>query len=114
MLVEYGVFAVSERAAARRRAPPAAGDRAAPRGGEAHLALLLARQAAQAAEEKEEWSEVEKTKRKASLDVIFTYIDGLIKENTLMDEHGLTYSDLCKLGIKTLWNERNNKKALTL
>ena len=35
-------------------------------------------------------------------------------ENTLMDEYGLTYSDLCKMGIKNLWNERQNKKALTL
>ena len=35
-------------------------------------------------------------------------------ENTLMDEHGLTYSDICKLGNKTLWNERNNKNAFTL
>ena len=35
-------------------------------------------------------------------------------ENTLMDEYGLTYSDLCKMGIKNLWNERQNKKALTI
>jgi len=35
-------------------------------------------------------------------------------ENKLMEEHGLTYSDLCKKGIKSLWNERQNKKALTI
>ena len=35
-------------------------------------------------------------------------------EEKLMDEYGLTFSDLCKKGIKTLWNERQNKKALTL
>ena len=35
-------------------------------------------------------------------------------EDTLMEELGYTYSDLCKTGIKTLWNERQNKKALSL
>ena len=33
-------------------------------------------------------------------------------EEKLMDEYGLTFSDLCKKGIKTLWNERQNSKSL--
>ena len=33
-------------------------------------------------------------------------------EDTLMDEYGLTYSDLMKKGIRHLWNQRQNQKAL--
>ena len=32
----------------------------------------------------------------------------------LMDELGLTYSDLVKKGVRNLWNQRKQEKALTL
>ena len=35
-------------------------------------------------------------------------------EETLMDELGLTYSDLVKKGVRNLWNQRKQEKALTL
>ena len=35
-------------------------------------------------------------------------------EETLMDELGLTYSDLVKKGVRNLWNQRQQEKALTL
>ncbi len=35
-------------------------------------------------------------------------------EETLMDELGLTYSDLVKKGVRNLWNKRQQEKALTL
>ena len=35
-------------------------------------------------------------------------------EETLMDELGYTYSDLVKKGIRTIWNKRQQEKALTL
>ena len=35
-------------------------------------------------------------------------------EETLMDELGLTYSDLVKKGVRNLWNQRKQEKALAL
>ena len=35
-------------------------------------------------------------------------------EETLMDELGLTYSDLVKKGVRNLWSQRQQEKALTL
>lgn len=35
-------------------------------------------------------------------------------EETLMDELGLTYSDLVKKGVRHLWNQRQTEKALAL
>ena len=35
-------------------------------------------------------------------------------EETLMEELGLTYSDLVKKGVRNLWNKRQTEKALTL
>ena len=35
-------------------------------------------------------------------------------EDTLMKEHGLTYSDLMKKGVKYLWNQRQIQKDLIL
>ncbi len=35
-------------------------------------------------------------------------------EETLMDELGLTYSDLVKKGVRNLWNQRQQEKALAL
>tara|TARA_Y100001937_G_scaffold126599_1_gene196251 strand:+ start:672 stop:857 length:186 start_codon:yes stop_codon:yes gene_type:complete len=35
-------------------------------------------------------------------------------EETLMTEHGLTYSDLMKKGVKHLWNQHQTQKALIL
>ena len=37
-----------------------------------------------------------------------------LMEETLMDELGLTYSDLVKKGVRNLWNKRQQEKALTL
>tara|TARA_R100000234_G_C4953672_1_gene158559 strand:- start:198 stop:386 length:189 start_codon:yes stop_codon:yes gene_type:complete len=33
-------------------------------------------------------------------------------EETLMDELGLTYSDLVKTGVRNLWNKRQQEKSL--
>ena len=35
-------------------------------------------------------------------------------EDTLMEELGYTYSDLVKKGIRNLWSQRQNEKALAL
>ena len=35
-------------------------------------------------------------------------------EDTLMNEWGLTYSDLMKKGVKHLWNQRQTQKDLML
>ena len=35
-------------------------------------------------------------------------------EETLMKELGLTYSDLVKQGVRTLWNQRQQEKVLAL
>ena len=35
-------------------------------------------------------------------------------EETLMEELGLTYSDLVKKGVRNLWNQRKQEKALAL
>ena len=35
-------------------------------------------------------------------------------EETLMDELGLTYSDLVKKGVRNLWSQRQQEKALAL
>ena len=35
-------------------------------------------------------------------------------EETLMKQHGLTYSDLMKKGVRHLWNQRQTHKDLML
>ena len=35
-------------------------------------------------------------------------------EDTLMDELGLTYSDLVKRGVRNLWSQRQQEKVLAL
>ena len=35
-------------------------------------------------------------------------------EDTLMDELGLTYSDLVKKGVRNLWSQRQQEKVLAL
>ena len=35
-------------------------------------------------------------------------------EDKLMDELGLTYSDLMKKGVRHLWNQRQSQKSLFL